>query len=146
LFVPLDRPCAAWFRERLPVRGEVDVPQRVLVIEDDRFNRGLYRDLLEAEGLIVSLAATALEGLAVARSDPPALVVMDIELPGMSGLEATRQLKADPATRLVPILVISAHAMSTSSAAADGAGADVFLSKPLRFPRFQEVVRQLLVG
>ena len=117
---------------------------RVLVIEDDRFNRRLYRDLLEAEGLAVSLAATADEGLDVARHQPPALVVMDIELPGMSGLEATRRLKSEPATRGVPILVISAHAMGASSDEAGGAGADAFLSKPLRFPRFQEVVRRLL--
>ncbi len=120
--------------------------RRVLVIEDDRFNRRLYRDLLEAEGLTVSVVATAVEGLDAARRAPPALVVMDIELPGMSGLEATRQLKADPLTRTVPVLVISAHAMGPSSAEADGAGADAFLSKPLRFPRFQEVVRALLAG
>lgn len=117
---------------------------KVLVIEDDRFNRRLYRDLLEAEGLEVTLAATADEGLAAVRATPPALVVMDIELPGMSGLEATRRLKGDPRTAGVPILVISAHAMGASSAEADGAGADAFLSKPLRFPRFQEVVRRLL--
>lgn len=118
--------------------------RQVLIIEDDRFNRRLYRDLLEAEGLEVRLATSAAEGIESARADPPALVVMDIELPGMSGLEATRLLKSDPATRAVPVLVISAHALGTSSADADGAGADAFLSKPLRFPRFQEVVRRLL--
>ncbi len=118
--------------------------RQVLIIEDDRFNRRLYRDLFEAEGLTVRLASCAAEGLEAARAAPPALVVMDIELPGMNGLEATRLLKADPGTRDVPILIVSAHAMGTSSAEADGAGADAFLSKPLRFPRFQEVVRRLL--
>lgn len=119
---------------------------RVLIIEDDRFNRRLYRDLLEAEGLTVVCAASADEGLAMARADPPALVVMDIELPGMSGLDATRRLKGDPATAGVPVLIISAHAIGAPGARATGAGADGFLTKPLAFPGFQEVVRGLIAA
>lgn len=116
---------------------------RVLIIEDDRFNRQLYQDLLEAEGHEVCLATSAIAGLRAAREAPPDLVVMDIEMPGMDGLLATRQLKADPGTSRVPVLVISAHAMDDHAARARAAGADGFLHKPLRFPVFQDLVRAL---
>ncbi len=116
----------------------------VLIIEDDRFNRRLYRDLLEAEGLEVVLACTAADGLAAARECPPDLVVMDIEMPGMSGLEATSALKCDPATEAVPVLVISAHAMAEHESSAREAGCAGFLRKPLEFPAFQETVLRLV--
>lgn len=116
----------------------------VLIIEDDRFNRRVYRDLLEAEGFAVQVVASAGEGIDAAQAAPPALVVMDIELPGMSGLEATRRLKGDARTRDVPVLIISAHALGGAGAAATGAGADAFLCKPLRFPDFQRTVRALI--
>ncbi|MCB9527707.1 MAG: response regulator [bacterium] len=118
----------------------------VLIIEDDRFNRRVYRDLLEAEGFAVRLAASAAEGIDAARAAPPALVVMDVELPGMSGLEATRRLKGDARTRAVPVLIISAHAMEGADKAATRAGADAFLCKPLRFPDFQRTVQKLIEG
>lgn len=117
---------------------------RVLVIEDDRFNRRLYRDLLEAEGHEVEMVGSATEGLAAARRNPPELVVMDVELPGMNGLEATRTLKSDPVTGGVRVLVVSAHAFGDPARSAGGAGADAFLAKPLSFPEFQEVVRGLV--
>lgn len=115
----------------------------VLVIEDDRFNRTLYRDLLEAEGFAVVLASSAAAGLAQARAEVPALVVMDIELPDVDGLVATAELRADPRTVGVPILVISAHADPAHEAGARAAGADGFSCKPLRFPGFQQLVRSL---
>ncbi len=118
--------------------------KRVLIIEDDRFNRRLYKDLLEAEGLEVSLATTASEGLEAARARLPDLVVMDIEMPGMSGLEATRVLKGSPQTSEVPVLIISAHALGDQEDDAQAAGGDGFLRKPLRFPEFQEAVLSLL--
>ncbi len=119
---------------------------RVLIIEDDRFNRRLYRDLLEAEGLEVVLACSADEGLTRARTCKPDLVVMDIEMPGMSGLEATRALKCDPVTAKVPVLVISAHAMVEHEQDAIDAGGAAFLRKPLEFPAFQRAVMRLVKG
>lgn len=120
--------------------------KRVLIIEDDRFNRRLYRDLLESLTVTIELAASATSGLEIAQAQPPDLVVMDIELPGMNGLEATQVLKADARTCAVPILIISAHAMIKQQTAARAAGADGFLSKPLNIENFQEVVRTLLHG
>lgn len=120
--------------------------KRVLVIEDDRFNRRLYQDLLEAEGLVVELAASAPEGVERARLSPPDLIVMDIELPGMDGLAATRALKSARETLGVPVLVISAHAQGEQASRAREAGSDAFLRKPLQFPEFQDVVRRLIGG
>lgn len=118
----------------------------MLIIEDDRFNRRLYRELLEGEGLTVELACSADEGLDAARRAPPDLIVMDIEMPGMDGLTATRALKADRATARVPVVIISAHALREHEARALEVGGDCFLRKPLRFPEFQETIRRLLNG
>ncbi|MCA9560455.1 MAG: response regulator, partial [Myxococcales bacterium] len=120
--------------------------KRVLIIEDDRFNRRLYHDLLEAEGYEVDLAASAPEGIDRARQQRPDLVVMDIGLPGMDGLEATRILKTNGGTSRVPVLVISAHALAHHESQARRVGADEFLRKPLRFPEFQQIVRRMLGG
>lgn len=118
---------------------------RVLIIEDDRFNRRLYEDLLTADGLAVETVPSAAEGLVRARETRPDLVVMDIELPDLDGLEATRRLKADPATAGIPVVIISAHALFEHEAQALRVG-DAFLRKPLRFPEFQETVRRFVRG
>ncbi len=117
--------------------------KRILIVEDDRFLRRLYRDLLEAEGLVVSVAVSAAEGIEWARRDPPDLILMDIELPGMNGLEATAVLKEDPRTQGVPVVVISAHAMGRHEQLARDVGCDRFLKKPLAFPDFQQVILAL---
>ncbi|MCB9522229.1 MAG: response regulator [Myxococcales bacterium] len=118
--------------------------RRVLVIEDDRFNRRLFQDLLEAEGLAVELVSSAREGLAAAHAAPPDLVVMDLELPDVDGVTATAALRGDPRTSAVPVLVVSAHAQVDQEARAVAAGAAGFLRKPLRFPDFQQAVLALL--
>lgn len=117
---------------------------RVLIIEDDRFNRRLFRELLETEGIEVDCAATADEGLRAARERCPDLIVMDIELPGMSGLAATRALKADARTAAVPVVIISAHTLREHEASALEVGGDCFLRKPLDFPVFQALIKRML--
>ena len=117
---------------------------QILVIEDDRFNRQLYQDLLQSEGWSVVLAASAGEGLAAARRVPPALVVMDLELPDVDGIKATRVLRADAKTAKVPVLVVSAHAQQGQEARVREAGATAFLPKPLVFSEFLAVVRSLV--
>ncbi len=118
--------------------------KRVLIIEDDRFNRRLYRELLEEEGISVELAASADEGLRSAQASPPDLIVMDIEMPGMDGLTATRRLKTDATTAGVPVVIISAHALHEHETRALEVGGDCFLRKPLRFPEFQQTIRRLI--
>jgi len=117
---------------------------RVLIIEDDRFNRRLYEDLLEAEGATVETLANARDGLRRAVEAEFEVIVMDIELPDLDGLEATRILKSNPKTAGVPVVIISAHALREHERQALEVG-DAFLRKPLRFPEFQETIKRFAV-
>ena len=118
--------------------------KRVLVIEDDRFNRLLYRDLLEGEGWAVIVAPNATDGLRAAQESPPDVILMDIQLPDMSGLDLTRTLKADANTAHVPVLIVSAHALEKHRAAARAAGADTFIKKPFEFAMLVQTVHRFL--
>jgi two-component system cell cycle response regulator DivK len=103
---------------------------RVLLVEDVELNRDLVVQILdEAYELIV--AADGLEGVRLARELRPRLVLMDISLPGIDGLEATRRIKGDPATAGIPVLALTAHAMTGDRERALAAGCDDFLTKPI---------------
>ncbi len=104
---------------------------RVLIIEDDPLNMELARDLLAAAGFRVEGAERAEAGLALARAHPPDVVLMDISLPGMDGLEATRRLKADPALRDIPVVAVSSHAMKGDEDKAREAGCAAYITKPI---------------
>ena len=103
----------------------------ILVIEDNCVNRELVTDVMEANGFRVTQAPTAEEGLRLARELLPDLILMDISLPGMDGLAATRALKADPATSRLPVIALTAHVMRGDEAIALEAGCDGYLSKPI---------------
>jgi CheY-like chemotaxis protein len=105
--------------------------KKILVVEDNLLNLELVTDLLEAAGFIVYHARTAEEGLHAARELSPDLVLMDLSLPGLDGLAATRTLRADPATRHLTIIALTAHAMKGDEAIALGAGCDGYLTKPI---------------
>ncbi|MBA2480695.1 MAG: response regulator [Planctomycetes bacterium] len=107
------------------------MPHPILVIEDNAANRELLSSLLEAHGYGVIQATTAQSGIDLARSAAPQLILMDLSLPGMSGLEATRQLKSDPGTTHVPVIAVSAHAFDKDRAAAMAAGCCGFITKPI---------------
>jgi len=107
------------------------VKNRILVIEDNLVNLELVTDLLEANHFIVSQAQTAEEGLRLAREINPDLILMDLSLPGMDGLAATKTLRADPATSHLPIIALTAHAMRGDENLALAAGCDAYLSKPI---------------
>ncbi len=104
---------------------------RILVVEDNAVNLELVTDLLEAHGFAIAQATTAEEGLRLARELAPDLVLMDLSLPGMDGLAATRALKTNPATCHLPVIALTAHAMRGDEAAALKAGCDGYLSKPI---------------
>jgi len=108
----------------------------VLVIEDNPLNMELVVDLLEVNGCRVLQAATAEEGLNLARECSPDLVLMDLSLPGMDGLAATRVLKRDPETRKLTIIALTAHAMRGDQNNALSAGCDGYLSKPIDIKTF----------
>ncbi len=105
--------------------------RRVLVIEDNSLNLELVTDLLEFSGQVVLQARTAEEGLRLAREALPDVVLMDLSLPGMDGLAATKALRAEPATEHLPIIALTAHAMKGDEEAALRAGCDGYLSKPI---------------
>ena len=105
--------------------------KRILVVEDNLLNLELVTDLLEADGFIVCHAHTAEEGFRAARELSPDLILMDLSLPGLDGLAATRALKTDPATRHLTIIALTAHAMKGDEALALGAGCDGYLTKPI---------------
>ncbi len=102
----------------------------VLVVEDNAMNRKLMRDILEIRFEVLE-ATRAEEALALLRETPPDLILMDLQLPGMDGLTLTRQLKADPATKPIPIIAVSAHAMQANIDQALAAGCAHYVTKPL---------------
>ena len=104
--------------------------KRILVVEDVEFNRDLIVQLLEEEYEILT-ATDGAEGIDVARRERPDLILMDLSLPVMDGWEATRQIKADKEIRNIPIIALSAHAMTGDEERARQSGCDDYLSKPL---------------
>ncbi len=112
----------------------------ILVVEDNLVNLELVTDLLEVGGFSVLPARTAEEGIRLARQCLPSLVLMDISLPGMDGLAATRLLKADPVTAGLPVVALTAHAMRGDAARASAAGCDGYITKPIDTRSFVETV------
>ncbi len=103
----------------------------VLIVDDNRINLELAQAILENAGHDVRVAADAGEALAAIAAERPGLILMDVQLPGMDGLALTRQLKADPATRSIPIVALTAYAMKGDAEKAREAGCDGYVSKPI---------------
>lgn len=112
----------------------------VLVVDDTPSNVDLVRFLLESEGYVVRTASNADEAMAVLDEALPDLILMDIQLPGVDGLELTRRLKASQRTRAVPIVALSANAMDGDAEAALLSGCDGYLSKPIDTRAFPGLV------
>ena len=117
---------------------------KILYVEDNDDNVYMLRGRLTRAGFTVVVAPDGEQGLAVATSDPPDLIVMDLSLPGLDGWEATRLVKAGPATCAIPVIALSAHAMEGERAKALEAGCDDYDTKPVDFPRLLEKIRALL--
>ncbi|HLF48127.1 MAG TPA: response regulator [Methylomirabilota bacterium] len=118
----------------------------ILIVEDNEKNRKLERDVLQFHGYRIAEAETAEEGLRLALESPPALVLMDIQLPGMSGIEALGRLRADPRTRSIPVIAVTASAMNQDRQKIMSAGFDGYQSKPINVKEFVAAVRQMLDG
>lgn len=103
----------------------------ILVVEDNEDNRVIYGTMLRAHGFVVHEAVGGEEALAMVRTSPPDLVLMDIGLPHMDGVEATRRLKLDPHTARIPVLALTAHALLTERQRALQAGVEGYLVKPI---------------
>ena len=116
----------------------------ILVVEDNEKNRKLVRDVLTFKGYEVIEAETGEEGVRLAHERHPDLILMDIQLPGIDGATALRQLRGEPATRMIPALAVTASAMIQDRQTIMAAGFEGYQSKPLNIKAFLEAVRQVL--
>lgn len=116
----------------------------ILIIEDNEKNRKLCRDVLQVKGYRTIESETAEAGLSLAAEKSPALILMDIQLPGMDGITAMKQLKADPATAKIPIIAITASAMTNNRTAMLAEGFDGYQTKPITLKEFLAEVERVL--
>ncbi len=116
----------------------------ILVVEDNDKNRKLVRDVLTFKGYEIIEAETGEEGVHLAQERHPSLILMDIRLPGIDGIEALRQLRAEEATREIPIMAMTASVMTADRQKITDAGFDAFQSKPLKVSDFVAAVERLL--
>jgi two-component system cell cycle response regulator DivK len=128
--------------------GDPDPPairrRRILIVEDHPLNAKLLRDLLEAHGYETMETGDGLEALNLARRGRPDLILMDLQLPDVSGLEVTRWLRREPGTRTTPIVAITAFAMREDEKKALDGGCNAYIAKPISIGRVLEIVAALL--
>ena len=117
---------------------------RILLVEDNEMNRDMLGRRLQRRGYEVIIATDGAEGVAKAQADAPDLILMDMSLPVLDGWEATRRLKAAPETRVIPVIALTAHAMSGDRDKAIEAGCDDFDTKPVEFDRLLTKIEALL--
>ena len=113
---------------------------KILYVEDNDDNIYMLKNRLSRAGFTVLIATCGAQGIAMATSDKPDLILMDITLPDIDGEEATRRIKADPATKGIPIIALTANAMSGDREKALAAGCDDFDTKPVEMPRLLEKI------
>ena len=116
----------------------------ILIVEDNENNRILVRDVLQSRGYQTAETDTGEEGLRLARASRPALILMDIQLPGMNGMEALKLLRADADTRDIPVMAVTASAMTHDRQKIMATGFDAYQSKPINVREFVEAVRTVL--
>ena len=117
---------------------------KILLVEDNEMNRDMLSRRLQRRGHEVLVAGDGADGVAKAKDEVPALILMDMSLPVLDGWEATRQIKADPVTSAIPIIALTAHAMSEDRERAISAGCDDYDTKPVEFPRLIGEIDALL--
>ena len=120
--------------------------QVILVVEDNERNLKLLRDVLEYAGYGVRAARTAEDGIALAVEAPPDLVLMDLQLPGIDGIEALRRLRESPRTANIPVVAVTAQAMKQDRERVLRAGFDGYVEKPISVRAFPDQVRRFLPG
>ena len=116
----------------------------ILIVEDNEKNMKLVRDVLQAKGHRTIEAVTGEDGVRLAKEERPDLVLMDIQLPGINGIEALRQLRADPTTASIPVIAVTASVMASDRRNIVDAGFDGYVGKPLNLKEFLEAVARSL--
>ena len=117
---------------------------KILLVEDNEMNRDMLSRRLERKGYAIAIAVDGQQAVDMATSETPALILMDMSLPVFDGWEATRRIKADEATRGIPIIALTAHAMQGDEQKAKEAGCDDFDTKPVELPRLLEKIEAQL--
>ena len=120
------------------------MPKRVLIVEDNELNMKLFNDLLEANGYGTIQTRSGVEAVELVRKHKPDLILMDIQLPEVSGLQVIRWLKDDEATRHIPVVAVTAFAMKGDEEKIRQGGCEAYLSKPISVVKFLETVRNYL--
>lgn len=118
--------------------------RKILLVEDNEMNRDMLSRRLQRKGYEVVMATDGEQAVAMARSDAPALILMDMSLPVFDGWEATRRIKAAPETRGIPVIALTAHAMAGDREKSLEAGCDDYDTKPIELPRLLEKIESLL--
>jgi two-component system cell cycle response regulator DivK len=116
----------------------------VLIVEDNEKNMKLARDVLQAKGYRTLEATSGEDGVRLAKEKKPDLVLMDIQLPGINGIEAFKRLRADAGTKAIPVIALTASVTPTDRTAITAAGFDAFLGKPINLKEFLDTVKRLL--
>ncbi len=122
----------------------MSTPPTILLVEDNLHNRKIFQGVLAHAGFKVVEAEDGGKALSAVTAERPDLILMDLSIPVVDGWECTRRLKADPATRSIPIIALTAHAMRGDEERARGAGCDGYLSKPISPKRVVEEVKRVL--
>ena len=118
----------------------------ILIVEDNEFNMKLFRDLLEAHDFATLETRDGMEALEMARANKPDLILMDIQLPGVSGLEVTRQIKADDDIKSIPVVAVTAFAMKGDEDRIREGGCEAYIAKPIRIEQLISTVRRFVDG
>src|ERR671929_172669 len=126
--------------------GEIHepVPKKVLIVEDNELNMKLFNDLLEAHGYFTLQTKDGMDALRMARTHRPDLILMDIQLPEVSGLEVTKWLKEDPELKAIPVVAVTAFAMKGDEERIREGGCEAYIAKPISVAKFIETVRHFL--
>ncbi len=125
----------------MSLSGNADAGAKtVLIVEDNPLNMTLFKEILELHGYLTVAAADGDSGLALARTKRPDVILMDIQLPNMSGFEVIRHLKQDPNLQSIPVVAVTAHAMVGDESTVRLAGCEEYLTKPVSIERLLEVV------
>jgi len=117
---------------------------KILLVEDNEMNRDMLTRRLERKGFVVIIAVDGQAGIDMASSSSPDIILMDLSLPVIDGWEATRKIKADPATQSIPVIALTAHAMAGDEQKALEAGCDDYDTKPVNFSRLLGKIENLL--
>jgi two-component system, cell cycle response regulator DivK len=124
--------------------GSGDAPKTVLIVEDNELNMKLFHDLLDAHGYGTIKTRSGMDALALAREHRPSLILMDIQLPEVSGLEVTKWLKEDDELRSIPVVAVTAFAMKGDEERIRRGGCEAYISKPITIGTFIDTVRRFI--